>query len=277
MTTESVLGETEWPEVEIIVVDDGSTDDSILRYRRRPDPRLRVLRSGGLGVAKARNLGAQHARGEYIVFLDAHCRVSPDWLHRFALALAEPDVALISPCFTRLDEPEPRGAACTSVTPRSTSTGSSPAGARRRTTFGWTSARASRCGVTYSTGSGGTTRASRAGLRRRRAVPTAWTFGWRVKADPVAVVAHHFRESRGYEVDDADVVYNLVRMLALHVDEPELSAIPGARGPNPNIAVALDLITTDGTLDQRYVYDSMRTRTARWFFDNINGAPTFAA
>src|SRR4051794_38061939 len=100
MTTDSVLDVTDWPDVEVIVVDDGSTDDSIASYRRNPDPRLRVLRGAGLGVAKARNLGAQHAHGEYVVFLDAHCLVSPNWLDRFALALAQPDVALVSPCFT---------------------------------------------------------------------------------------------------------------------------------------------------------------------------------
>ena len=39
-----------------------------------------------------------------------------------------------------------------------------------------------------------------------------------MQADPVATVGHKFREERGYEVDDGDIVYNFVRMLALHFD-----------------------------------------------------------
>lgn len=278
MTTGSVLETTAWPDVEIIVVDDGSTDDSIVRYRRSPDPRLRLIRSGGgLGVANARNLGARHARGEYIVFLDAHCQVSADWLHRFALALAEPDVALVSPCFTRLGEPEPRGCGVYFgdagleqhwFEPR-------PGTAAYDVPLNIGACQALRRDVFDGIGRYDPGFTSW-GFEDVELCLRAWTFGWRVQADPVAVVAHHFREARGYDVDDADVVYNFVRMLALHLDEPELSAILAARGPNPNIPIALERITTDGTLGQRQVYDAMRTRPARWFFEAVNGPVTRA-
>ncbi len=64
---ESALGQT-WPALEVLVVDDGSTDDSLAVAARYP---VRVLTQANAGVAAARNRGAAEARGEYVVFLDA--------------------------------------------------------------------------------------------------------------------------------------------------------------------------------------------------------------
>ena len=59
--------------LEIIVVDDGSRDDTALLARRiaEDDPRIRVLRQANAGVAAARNHGIQEAHGQYLAFIDA--------------------------------------------------------------------------------------------------------------------------------------------------------------------------------------------------------------
>jgi glycosyltransferase involved in cell wall biosynthesis len=70
---------------ELIVVDDGSSDGS---PERAAAAGARVLGSGGRrGPGAARNLGAEHARGDYLFFLDADCEVHPDTLARAAIAL----------------------------------------------------------------------------------------------------------------------------------------------------------------------------------------------
>ena len=57
------------PQYEIIVVDDGSTDDT-LSYLKPFLDRIRIIRQKNSGAASARNKGIHHARGEYIVCFD---------------------------------------------------------------------------------------------------------------------------------------------------------------------------------------------------------------
>lgn len=72
---ESVLAQT-FPDLELIVVNDGSMDGSAERLSQYNDPRLRVINQANTGVSVARNNGAKHARFDYIAFLDAD-----DWWH----------------------------------------------------------------------------------------------------------------------------------------------------------------------------------------------------
>lgn len=80
----SVLTQT-YQNFEIIVVDDGSTDNSvqIISHFASKDARIRVFRQVHCGVGQARNLGLRNARGKYILFLDAD-----DVLHPKCLGIA---------------------------------------------------------------------------------------------------------------------------------------------------------------------------------------------
>ena len=67
-TLTSVLEQTLAP-LEVIVVDDGSTDETC-KVVERFEPRVRLVRLSNGGVCRARNRGLQEARGQYICFLD---------------------------------------------------------------------------------------------------------------------------------------------------------------------------------------------------------------
>lgn len=77
----SVLEQTAGPR-ELIVVDDGSTDDTVARLANVEDPRLRVLEVEHGGVSAARNRGVSVASGNWIAFLDSDDRWQAEKLAR---------------------------------------------------------------------------------------------------------------------------------------------------------------------------------------------------
>ena len=91
----SIIRQT-YPNLEIIAVDDGSTDHSrvILERYGKKDPRLHVIYKKNSGVSESRNLGLQMAKGDFVQFVDAD-----DWLTRDATSLLlqamEPDIQLV--------------------------------------------------------------------------------------------------------------------------------------------------------------------------------------
>ncbi len=79
---ESMLGQT-YRDFELLLVDDGSSDDSVDVIRSYADPRIRLIENGkNLGLPVTRNLGLELARGEYIALLDSDDVSLPDRLAR---------------------------------------------------------------------------------------------------------------------------------------------------------------------------------------------------
>jgi glycosyltransferase involved in cell wall biosynthesis len=71
---------------ELLIVDDGSTDDTAAVLSAVEDPRVRVLSNEGRGETVARNLALDHARGEAIAYLDDDNTMLPLWLASIAWA-----------------------------------------------------------------------------------------------------------------------------------------------------------------------------------------------
>ena len=78
----SVLAQT-YPNLEVIVVDDASTDGTELLFDCNIDPRVHYVRYGdNRGACYARNLGAQRAHGSILAFQDSDDLWHPDKLQK---------------------------------------------------------------------------------------------------------------------------------------------------------------------------------------------------
>jgi glycosyltransferase involved in cell wall biosynthesis len=95
-TLDSVLAQT-YPNLEVIVVDDGSTDATPQLLEKYSD-RIRVLRQANAGQAAARNYGAREAHGELLAFLDSDDLWDPDKIARQVALLARFPTALAVYC-----------------------------------------------------------------------------------------------------------------------------------------------------------------------------------
>lgn len=86
----SILSQT-YEDFEVIIVDDMSNDHTQTIIKEFDDERIRYFRNEEwCGIAKSRNRGLKHAKGEYVFFTDGDCRVPNSWIEEGLKSLKSP-------------------------------------------------------------------------------------------------------------------------------------------------------------------------------------------
>src|ERR1039457_63102 len=97
-----------WPKIEIIVVDDGSTDQTLAVAKRYESAKVKVMRQENRGAAAARNTALREAQGDFLQYLDADDLLSPDKIQEQLILLrANPDYLSVSSAVYFFDGQDP--------------------------------------------------------------------------------------------------------------------------------------------------------------------------
>lgn len=98
---ESICAQS-YPNIEILLINDGSTDASgeICRRAAYMDRRIRFIEQDNKGLSAARNTGLDAAHGNYILFVDGDDYISPFMVETLLYAIGEQDMAMCRYCMT---------------------------------------------------------------------------------------------------------------------------------------------------------------------------------
>jgi glycosyltransferase involved in cell wall biosynthesis len=259
------------PDSEVIVVDNGSTDGSADFLHGRPYDNVHLIQTpDALGVAGARNRGLEMARGEIVVFSDAHIDVPERWWQPLAAALRKPEVGVIGPGIGIMGLPrEP--AAC----------GQRLLDSKLRLRWlPWKGIES----YPVPTLGGGLMAMRHETLRSAGAFDPGmpqwgsedleiclryWLFGYEVWVAPSVTVLHYFRNSNPYKVEGSVVTHNLVRVALLHFGPERLARVFESMKTNTKFAGAFVHAVNSDVWQRRLEFAARRVHDDEWFFNKF--------
>ena len=248
---------------EVVVVDDDSTDGSVAGLE---GDRVRVVRpEARLGIARARNLGASWARGDVLIFSDAHVDAPPGFAGPLREALDGPGVGAVGPAITDVDRPAALAYGFRwgdeLLTPE---------------WLDWPGYDAAPVPML-----GGAFLAIRADLFRElggfdpglilfgcedaELALRLWTLGRECLVVPAVEVAHQFRRYHPYEVPWAAILHNLLRVAVVHFGPARTRRVVARIAAHADFPAAFALLADGDAWDRRRDLRARRCRDDDWF------------
>jgi GT2 family glycosyltransferase len=254
---------------EIIVVDDASTDGSA-DFLSKGYSGVGVLRpTHRLGVARARNFGAQHAQGEVVVFSDAHIQTTLGWWRPVQKALEDPGVGAVAPAISVWGQPGARGFGMNWSGPDLQVRWLGP---RAATTYPVPLLAGCFIAMNRKTveATGGFDEGMMSyGSEDLELSLRLWLLGYEVLVIPEIDVAHLFRETHPYSVEWKACLYNQLRMVFAHFNADRIARVIKIAGHYQDFAEALAQAAESDIWTRRAGLSAQRVRDDDWFFRNF--------
>lgn len=272
-TLESILMAKNKANFDIVVVDDGSTDgctDFIKNtYMEYYDKKIKLLKSDGIGVAQARNLGVAASSGKFLFFCDAHIKVSDKWLDDLVYSLLYVKADIVNPCIADMENPNKKGY-----------------GFKIDSNFNviWLGRQMQISEIPMASGGamgirkdvfeklGGYEKLFRGyGSEDLELSIRAWLLGHKIIINPSVEIRHIFGK-RGYSINPVDPIYNLLCLAYMHFNQERISKVVGRVALQTGYSEAVKLINErfEEIITKRNEYFETRLHDDNFFFRKFN-------
>ncbi|MCQ6274856.1 glycosyltransferase [Bacillus sp. V3B] len=248
---------------EVIVVNDGSDDnccDFLSAYHYKSQ--VKLIESTGIGAANARNLGADHAEGDYLIFCDAHLEFEDGWMDQLIQPLLSEKTDVVTPAIGAIGNTDFTGFGQTLKSNLRTIWG------QKHGELFETAVVPGGCFAikkkTFDDVGGFETGFKTWGLEDVELSIKLWLFGYRCHVQPNVKILHLFRKAHPYKVPHEDFYYNLLRMAYLHFTPIRINKCKKLiRG---NIDHIQKQVLYDEVLSKREYYFQKRKYDDNWYF-----------
>lgn len=257
---------------EVLVIDNGSTDGCADFLLEGAHEGVHLIRTDQpLGVAAARNRGLEQARGEIVVFADAHIDLPADWWQPMVDTLNRPNAGVAGPGIGVMGK-------------QNGAVGYGQRIAETKLRLAWLSRKGEEPYPVPTLG-GGFMAMRRDTLQRAGAFDEGmaqwgsedvelclryWLLGYEVWMVPDVIVRHYFRKQRPYGVQSHLMLHNQVRVALLHFKQERLSRVLTALRNHPRFGSALALATESDVWEKRAEFAARRLRDDDWLFEKFN-------
>lgn len=268
-TLESALeAKTDYP-FEIVVVDDGSSDgccDFIKSFAHANSEPIQSIRTDGIGLAKAKNLGAEYSKGDYLIFCDAHLFFEELWIDRLLEPIRTGQADGTTPGVAWSNAPDIVGYGHTLDQNLETQWNGWQATAfPSPVMFGGCSAISRNVFFDI----GGFDHDFRVwGYEDVEISLKMWLFGYKCYVQPAVKILHLFRGTFPYTVSYEHVYYNMMRMAYSHFNEKRIQACKQLiKHADPDYIESL--VLESDVLNQRQAFFARRKYDDNWFMHNF--------
>lgn len=269
-TVDCILRNSAVP-LQLIVVDDGSTDHSAAKLQQLAEQGLIELARGEqLGAIGARNLGAGMARAPIIGFIDAHCYTPKGWLQPLlGTFAARPALAALSPVIGCTSNLHAKGYGATWRDDELAMHWLPYAAPLQEVPFIGGAATFIRQPV-FAALQGFDSGIVQWGYEDVELSIRLWLLGHRLAVVSNSVIYHKFRRHFRYNLDFADVLYNKLRLIFLHFDGDRLRRLLRHHLQYPSAELALARLYRDGSEARRDQLHSRRQQSMDQFCDRFS-------
>lgn len=254
-------------DADLIVVDDGSTDDStkFLSENRR----IQLLCTGNVGTARTRNLAVQHTSAEVIVFLDAHVNLPAGWWEPMLELLDQTGAGAVAPAVSDIEEPDRKAFGVGFKGPDLSvewlrQNGGEP---YRVPLLPWCCT-AVRRDIFQTIGGFDEDMIRWGGIDVELSL-RLWLLGYELWLAPQVEVFHFFRHARPYPVEWSWVIHNRLRTAFLHFSLERVTQVVKTLSTHQGFAAAVALAIARDIAARRGELAAQRVHDDQWFFERF--------